>query len=250
MFSPAFYFGMRNFFNKVYTHLKELGNLTPIAFVTTFLPILGSTILLILGIPLGYWLRENWELGMPLYLLGVLVFCGLALLPTNVIGIIGGWAFSFELGIAILITGVVGAAVISFLIHTRIVGEKLPQVFEKHPKARAVYEALLEQNLWRTTLIIFLLRISVIMPFALTNFLMASARVPLRSYIAGTFFGMLPRSSAVVFVGAGLSELNFENPQDSWLLITGIIATIFSVIIISSISKRALERLTGGNRPI
>lgn len=241
---------MKNLFKKIYGYFKELGSLTPIALVTTFLPILGSTVLLIIGIPLGYWLRENWEIGMPLYLLGVLVFCGLALLPTNVIGIIGGWAFNFELGIAILITGVVGAAVISFLIHTRIVGEKLPHVFEKHPKAQAIYEALLEQDLWRTTLIVFLLRISVIMPFALTNFLMASARVPLRSYIAGTFFGMLPRSSAVVFVGAGLSELDFNNPQDSWLIISGIIATIFSVIVIGSISKRALERLTGTNRAV
>lgn len=236
---------MKNIFGKISDYIRELGNLTPIAFVTTFLPMLGSTILLIIGIPLGYWLRENWEIGTLLYLLGVLIFCGLALLPTNVIGVIGGWAFSFDLGITILITGVVGAALISFLIHRRIVGEKLPQVFEKHPKAQAVYEALLEQNLWRTTLIIFLLRISVIMPFALTNFLMASARVPLGSYIAGTFFGMLPRSSAVVFVGAGLSELNFDNPQSLWLLILGIAATIVSVIIISNISRHALEHLTG-----
>ena len=235
---------MKKFFGKIKTYLKELGNLTPIAFITTFLPILGSTILLIFGVPLGYWLRENWEIGMPLYLFGVLFFCGLALLPTNVIGIIGGWAFGFEFGIAVLITGVVGAAVISFLIHRRIVGDKLPEVFNQHPKAKAIYEALLEQDLWRTTLIIFLLRISVIMPFALTNFLMASARVPLGSYTIGTFFGMLPRSSAVVFVGAGLSELSFDNPQDSWLIIGGIVATIISVIIIGSISSRALDRLT------
>lgn len=241
---------MKNILGKISDYIRELGNLTPIAFVTTFLPMLGSAILLIIGIPLGYWLRENWEIGTLLYLLGVLIFCGLALLPTNVIGVIGGWAFSFDLGITILITGVVGAALVSFLIHRRIVGEKLPQVFEKHPKARAVYEALLEQNLWRTTLIIFLLRISVIMPFALTNFLMASARVPLRSYIAGTFFGMLPRSSAVVFVGAGLSELNFDNPQNSWLLIFGIAATIVSVIVISTISRHALERLTGDNAAV
>lgn len=241
---------MKRLFRKIYNFLSELGNLTPIAFVTMFLPMLGSALLLIFGVPLGNWMRENWEIGIPLYLFGVLFFCGLALLPTNVIGVIGGWSFGFELGILILISGVVGAATISYLIHRRIVGEKLPEVFEKHPKAQAIYEALLEQNTWRTTLIIFLLRISVIMPFALTNFLMASARVPLGAYIAGTFFGMLPRSSAVVFVGAGLSELNLKNPQDSWVIIGGIAATILSVIIIGSISNRALERLTGKNQTV
>lgn len=235
---------MKKLFRKSFDLIKELGNLTPIAFVTAVLPILGSTILLLVGVSLGNWLRENWEIGMPLYLLGVLFFCGLALLPTNVIGIIGGWSFGFEIGILILITGVVGAATISFLIHTRIVGDKLPQVFEKHPKAQAIYEALLEQNIRRTILIIFLLRISIIMPFALTNFLMASARVPLGAYIAGTFFGMLPRSSAVVLVGAGLSELSLENPRDAWLIIGGIVATIISVIVIGTIANRALERLT------
>jgi uncharacterized membrane protein YdjX (TVP38/TMEM64 family) len=239
---------MKKLFAKLKNYLEELGKLTPLALITTFLPMVGSATLLIFGIPLGYWLRENWEIGMPLYLFGVLFFCGLALLPTNVIGMIGGWAFSFELGIAILITGVVGAAVISFFIHRRIVGEKLPEVFEKHPKAQAIYEALLEQNPWRTTLIIFLLRISVIMPFAFTNFLMASARVPLGSYTVGTFFGMLPRSSAVVFVGAGLSELSFDNPQDFWVILGGIAATVISAIIIAKISKHALDRRTSKNQ--
>lgn len=241
---------MKKLFRKIYDLLQELGNLTPIAFITAFLPMLGTAVLAIVGVPLGNWLRENWEIGVPLYLSGILFFCGLALLPTNIIGVVGGWAFGLQLGISVLISGVVGAAIVSFLIHQRIVGEKLPEVFNKHPKAQAIYEALLEQNLWRTTLIIFLLRISIIMPFALTNFLMASARVPLGSYIVGTFFGMLPRSSAVVLVGAGLSELSLDNPRELWLIIGGIVATILSVVIIGSISNRALERLTTKNQTV
>ena len=241
--------GIRNLFKKIYGYLKELGNLTPIAFITTFLPIPGGLVLLAFAVPLSDWLRTNWEIGMPLYLLGVLIFCGLALLTTNIIGVIGGWAFSFDLGIAVLITGVVGAALISFLIHSRIVGDRLPQIFDSHPKAKAIYEALVGQGVWRTTLIIFLIRMSPAMPFALTNFLMASARVPLKAFVVGTFFGMLPRSSAVVFVGSGLSELNFSDMENSWLLIFGIAATIISVMVIGNISRRALEHLTEKNAP-
>jgi uncharacterized membrane protein YdjX (TVP38/TMEM64 family) len=235
------------FFRKIYRYIKELGKITPIAFVTTFLPIAGSSVLLTIAYPLGFWLRENWEIGAGLYVGGIIIFCGLALLPTNVIGVVGGWAFGFELGITLLITGICMAALASFTIHSRIVGDKLPHVFESHPKAEAIYKALLGKAAWRTTLIIFLLRLSPAMPFALTNFLMASARVPVKSFLVGTFFGMLPRSSAVVFVGAGLSELSFENSQDSWLLIGGIIATVVSVFVIGIISKRALERLTYKN---
>lgn len=230
--------------NKIRAYLDELGRLAPIALVTTFMPIVGSSILLAFAYPLGHWLRENWEIGAGFYFFGILFFCGLALLPTNVIGIIGGWAFGFYFGFALLISGIVGAAFASFLIHSRIAGDRLPHVFDAHPKAKVIYHALLGQSVWRAALIIFLLRLSPAMPFALTNFLMASARVSVKSFLLGTFFGMIPRSSAVVFVGAGLSELSFEDSSGSWLIISGIIATIISVFIIGIISKRALEHLT------
>jgi uncharacterized membrane protein YdjX (TVP38/TMEM64 family) len=235
---------IKNLFRRIYDYFRELGKLTPIALVTTFLPIVGSAVLISVAYPFGGWLRENWEVGTVLYVAIFVLFCGFSLLPTNVIGLIGGWAFSFYLGIALVIFSICAAALISFLIHSRIAGEKLPQVFERHPKAKAIYNALLGETPWRTTLIIFLLRLSPAMPFALTNFLMASAHVPLKAFLIGTFFGMLPRSSAVVFVGAGLSELSFENTEDSRLLILGIVATVASAIIIALIARNALDRLT------
>ena len=87
------------------------------------------------------------------------------------------------------------------------------------------------------------------MPFAFTNFLMASAKVPLKSFLLGTAAGMLPRSTAMVFVGAGLSELTLENTGDSYVLVMGIAATIFSALIIAAISRRALVRLTAETVP-
>jgi uncharacterized membrane protein YdjX (TVP38/TMEM64 family) len=235
---------IRNTPDKIRGYLKEFGTLTPVAAISAFLPILGSSILLATAYPLGYWLRENWEIGAAFYICGIVFFCGLALLPTNVIGILGGWAFGFPLGITLLISGIVSASFVSFTINSRIVGDRLPHVFGAHPKAKAIYLALLGQSVSRTTLIIFLLRLSPAMPFALTNFLMASARVPLKSFLIGTFFGMLPRSSAVVFVGAGLSELTLSTAEDAWFLVFGIAATILSAFVIGAISKRALERLT------
>lgn len=240
---------IKGLFQKIRDYIKELGKLTPIALVTTFLPIPGAIALLFFGPAFGNWLRENSEIGFAVYFLVVLVFCGLALMATNVIGIIGGWAFGIYVGLAILMAGIVGAAFISFLIHRRIVGDKLPEITGKHPKAQAIYEALVEQGFWRAATIIFLVRLSVIMPFALTNFLLASAKVPWPSYVLGTFFGMLPRSGAVAFAGAGLSELNFDNPSQNWIMALGITATVVMVIVISIISRKALDGLTGARTP-
>ncbi|MDM7921581.1 MAG: VTT domain-containing protein [Pyrinomonadaceae bacterium] len=229
---------------KVKKHVRELGRLTPMALVATFLPVLGSVTLIAFLQPIGGWLRINWETGSFVYLASTIFFCGLSLLPTNVIGLVGGWAFGFELGLAILISGIVGSAFISFLINSRISGGKLPDIADRYPKAAAVYRSLVKDNFWRTTAIVILLRISVIMPFALTNFLMASARVPIRSFLIGTAVGMFPRSAAVAFIGSGLSELDISNTRDTYIFALGVAATIFTVIVIATISRRALERIT------
>ena len=240
---------LKKLFRKIADYLRELGKLTPIALATMIMPgLFGTIFLFTAAYPLAYWLRDNWQIGALLFFLGVVIFCGLSILATNIVGIIGGFAFGFELGIVVLMTGIVSAAMFSYMIHSRIAGDKLPQVFENHPKAQVVYQALIGQSLWRTTLIIFLLRLSPAMPFALTNFLMASARVPLKSFVAGTLSGMLPRSTAVVFVGSGLSELSFDNPQEAWLIVFGIVATIISIIFITIVARRALERITKENQ--
>lgn len=236
---------IRRAFSALRGYFRELGSLTPIAFITAVLPIAGSSfIFYFFGHQIGFWLREHWQIGIFAYFAGMVVFCGLSLLPTNIIGLIGGWAFGFWLGMASLMAGIVCAATLSFLINSRIAGERLTHVLENHRKAEAVYTALVGHDRIRTTFIIFLLRLSPAMPFALTNFLMASARVPLISFVIGTFFGMLPRSVAVVFVGSGLSELSLENPEEAWLFVFGVAATIFSIVLVTVISKRALNHMT------
>lgn len=236
---------IRRAFSALRGYFRELGSLTPIAFVTAVLPIAGSSVIFYLfGHQIGFWLRDNWQFGTFVYFAGIVFFCGLSLLPTNIIGLIGGWAFGLWLGIVVLMSGIVCAASVSFLIHSKIAGERLTHVLENHRKAEAVYKALVGHGKVRTTFIIFLLRLSPAMPFALTNFLMASARVPLISFVIGTLFGMLPRSAAVVFVGSGLSELSLENPEEAWLFAFGVAATIFSIVLVTVISKRALNHLT------
>lgn len=224
--------------------LTEFGTLTPIALVTTFLPILGSSLLLVIGYPLGTWLRANQEVGAVAYTVGVAVVCGLALMPTNLIGVLGGYAFGFYLGFALLMTAIVAAAFLSFLIHRRIAGDKISDIAEKHPKAEAVYKALLGKSFSRTLLIVLLIRFSILMPFALTNFVLAAAKVRPSIFVLGTFVGMLPRSGAVVLTGAGLSELTLDAPENYWLIASGIAATLISIIVISIVSRRALEKLT------
>lgn len=170
--------------------------------------------------------------------------CGLSLLPTNVIGILCGWAFGFPLGIILHMLAIVGAALISSYFLAPLAGNNFQEFLTQHEKAKTLHKSLLQKNFKRTTLIITLLRLSPAMPFALTNLLMTAARVPLPSFLVGTFIGMLPRSAAVVFFGAGLSELDFSEPFNVWTFVFGFVATLISVVVISYFSKQALARMT------
>lgn len=238
---------LSSLFSRIREKVRDLGRLTPIALITTFLPMAGSSVLLAVGYPLGNWLRANWEPGSIIFLLGVVFFCGLALLPTNLIGILGGWAFGFWLGLLLLILGVVGSATISFLINRRLAGETLTALTGRSARANAIHKALTEEGFGKTTLVITLVRTSVVMPFAFSNFFLAAVRVPISSYVLGTIIGMLPRSGAMVFLGAGLSELSFENFDDFWFLAAGLPATLILMIVIGIFSRRALDRLTLDN---
>ncbi len=220
------------------------------ALISTFMPIVGSSLLIVFIIPIGHWLRENWEIGTVVFLAATLFFCGLALLPTNVIGIVSGWAFGFEVGLLVLIAGVIGASVISFFINSRLSGVRLLVMLKRHPRSAAIYQSLLQEDLKKTMLIVTLLRMSVAMPFAFTNFLLAASRVPLSAYIVGTAVGMLPRSASMAFVGSGLAELDLENTRETYIFIVGAIASIVSIIVIAIMSRKALERLTRPEPPV
>jgi uncharacterized membrane protein YdjX (TVP38/TMEM64 family) len=194
-------------------------------------------------IPFGEWLRTNWEFGTLLFLIGIIVICGLSLIPTNLVSLVGGYAFGFWIGIGVLMSGIVGASIVSFLFGSRISGTRLPEVLSKNIRADSVYKSLLHEKFFRTTLIIALLR-AAFMPFAFTNFLLASARVSIVPFAVGTFIGMLPRTAAAAFAGAGLAQLEIENTRDIVGLAVGVAATFAAIIAIARFSRNALLRIT------
>lgn len=229
---------------RIRQRISELGRLAPLGLAALFLPMAGSAILLTFLSPIGSILRENPTVGAIITFAAVVVFCGLSLLPTNVVGVVSGWAFGFETGIAILIVGILGAAYVSFRLCTRVSGDRLTKQLEHYPRSKAIHRALLHDNPRRTILIVLLLRLSVVMPFAFTNLLLAASRVPFRAFIIGTAIGMLPRAATTTYIGAGLYELDINNAEDTTVFVIGAIASIICISVIAVFSKKALARMT------
>ena len=106
--------------------------------------------------------------------------------------------------------------------------------------------ALLGGDFPRTLLVVTLLRIPPFSPFAIVNFVLAAARVPLWNYTLGTALGIAPRTAAAAFVAAGLEQLQAKDFTDTprWMLLSGMIAFVLMCIVLGSLANRALRTMT------
>jgi uncharacterized membrane protein YdjX (TVP38/TMEM64 family) len=223
---------------------RRLGPAGPLAVIAASLPLLGEIALVGSLAWLAPWLRAHGQLGLLVYVLVFAVTSGLAILPTHAQSGIGGWVFHFRAGAPAAVAGVMGGALIGYLIARRASGTRVVSLIEEHPKWRAVYDALLGGGFWKTLLIVTLVRLPPSSPFAVTNLVLASTRVPPVAYLLGSFLGLAPRTVAVVFIGAGLQTLNFHELGRSWMTIAGIIAAAVVVVVIGAIANHAVTRVT------
>ncbi len=222
---------------------RRIGPAGPMAVVAGTLPAVGGFLLLSQLKHFGPWLAGHDGLGLALYIGGFALLAGLALLPTYAQAVLGGWAFGASAGFGAAMAGFGGAALVGFGVARRGSGDRVVKVIESNAKWKAVYHALVRSGFWRTLLIVTLVRLPS-SPFALTNLVMAATRVSLPAYILGTLLGMAPRTLAAVLIGAHMSELDFGQARNVWLMVAGVAGILVVLAIIGQIANNALARVT------
>jgi uncharacterized membrane protein YdjX (TVP38/TMEM64 family) len=224
--------------------LRRLGPTGPLAIVAATLPTLGAVSLAFTFNLLGPWLRSLGGLGVAVYVAGFVLSAGLAILPTHLQAALGGWAFGLVVGLPSAVGGVIGAATVGYVIGQRATGDRVLRLIAEKPTWRAVYEALLGGSFWRCLLIVVLIR-AALTPFALTNLVLAATRVHPVAYIVGTLVGITPRTAAAVFFAVGLQQVTAAHPQQRWVWLAGLAATVAAVLVIGHLASRAVARVTG-----
>lgn len=223
--------------------LRKLGPLGPLAVLSVAMPPISGIVLIGTLHEVGPWLRAHDDIGFVLYIAAFTVLGGLALLPTYAQSLLGGWAFGVAYGLAAALAGFVGAALVNYAISWRVSGDRLEKLLAQHTRWNAVYRALLHSGFLKAVFIITLLRLPPNSPFAATNLALAAIKVPVGPFALGTVLGLAPRTAAVVFVGAGLSQLDFSNRQQTGLFAAGAVVTMAVVAILGWMANRALRRV-------
>jgi len=222
----------------------RLGPAGPLAVVAASMPAIGGALMLGSIKWFAPWLRDHPQSGILICIFIYAVLGGLALLPSYAHSVLCGWAFGFAVGFPVAMGAFVGASCLGYVIARYLSGDRVVQMIHENAKSQAVCDALIGGGFWRTLAIVTLLRLSPNSPFAITNLVMAAARVHPPAFVLGTALGMAPRTAAVVFLAAGLSELNFSMPRHPWFIGGSILVTLGVLAVIGFLAKQALAKLT------
>ena len=114
---------------------------------------------------------------------------GFALLPTTLTSLAIGFFWGWQ-GFLSLIFGYVLANILGYQLGKRLNADFLPVLYRQNPNL----EKEIEKRIQKPGSLIFFIRISPVIPFAISNFVFASMDIPLRKVLLFGVPGMLPRT--------------------------------------------------------
>ncbi|MCA1604154.1 MAG: TVP38/TMEM64 family protein [Acidobacteria bacterium] len=204
-------------------------------------------------LPVTGWLKDfsQWVRGLGAlgYVLFVLVYIAATVLfvPGFVLTVGAGFAFGLLPGvIAVSVASTIGAA-LAFLIARYIARGKIEAMAQKNKRFKAIDRAIGEQG----AKLIFLLRLSPLIPFNLSNYFYGLTGVKFWPYVLASWVGMLPGTLLYVYLGAAgkagveaaaKGEAAARSPWEWTLFGVGLVATLVVTIIVTRIARNALKR--------
>ena len=147
------------------------------------------------------FIGENLLIALLIYMGIYIAVVALSLPGGLIMTLSGGLLFGWQIGApATIIAATIGATLI-FLIAKSSIGETLAA--QAGPWIGKLREGFQENAL---SYLLFL-RLVPAFPFAVVNLAPALLGVPLRTYVIGTFLGIIPGTAAYSFAGAGLGSV-------------------------------------------
>src|SRR4030095_2393883 len=199
------------------------------------------------------WLRtfNGWigQLGVA----GIFIFIGVyaaatvLLAPGWILTVGAGFAFGLWKGfLAVSVAATLGAS-LSFLVARFIARDKIEAIAKQDDKFRRIDTAIGKQG----AKLIFLLRLSPVIPFNLSNYFYGLTAVKFWRYVLASWLGTMPGTLLYVYIGtAGQAAVSAAAGGEAiqpgwqyWTFITGgLAATIIVTVWVTKIERDALHK--------
>lgn len=154
---------------------------------------------------------------------------GLALIPTTLFAALSGFLFGWQAFIWVVI-GYTLATLLGYAWGKKLGGNSLEVILQQYPKARD----LLQKKEGRMGELIFFVRLSPVIPFALSNLLFALIKSGWKKLVVFGTLGMLPRTTLVFFSGTIASNIYGAVQQErvsgkGWIFILLLLLSIYGI---------------------
>lgn len=155
-----------------------------------------------------------------------------------------GYLFGVLKGTVAVSIASTAAAAAAFLIARYGLRNSVAKLAARYPRFRAMDRAIGREGFK----FVFLLRLSPLLPFAISNYLYGLTSVDLPAYVAGSWLGMLPGTIAYVSAGAAVNALTDlsagKSSVNPGLVVLGLAATVAAI---STVGKMAAEAIEAGD---
>src|SRR5438105_7899792 len=229
------------------TNEKKSALMRLIALIATLL----SLFLAMKFLPVQQWLSSFNDWVGQMGAIGIFIFIAVyavatvLLAPGAILTIGAGFAFGLWKGFLAVSAGSTLGAALAFLVARFIARDKVEAIAKGNEKFRKIDNAIGKQG----AKLIFLLRLSPVIPFNLSNYFYGVTGVKFWPYVFASWNGMIPGTFLYVYIGtAGKGAVivaRGEAIQYGWqywiLLSVGLAATIVVTIWITKIARDALQ---------
>lgn len=211
-----------------------------ISLLLTVIPLLSSSAIVVFLLTYEAYFTTLSVVGWLGLTLVFMLTSMIALSPPTLLAMIYGYFLSF-VAIPYLFTLNMGAIAAVYALTKRGFSDSFLSFVNENPKSRKLLQEIKNDELK----VIFLAKLSPVLPFALTNFVFALSGASLRNVLLGGFLGMIPRTLLAVWIGSQAVNVKtlLENPETAnWQQLVIIALVVVSTFGLISVIRRALKK--------
>jgi uncharacterized membrane protein YdjX (TVP38/TMEM64 family) len=195
---------------------------------------------------LAPFLEQIAELGQwaPLLFIGLYVVASLVLAPAFLLTFSAGAIFGLWRGAVYVYIGAVLGSSAVYVVAAPLARSRLLRWVDRDPRIAAARQAIVGRSAW----IMFLLRLSPLVPYNLLNYALALSGVRYRDFVLASV-GMIPAIVMYVYYGKVVGDVAVlaagvvppRGTEYYALLIVGLIATVAATTLITRAARKAVE---------
>jgi uncharacterized membrane protein YdjX (TVP38/TMEM64 family) len=187
----------------------------------------------------------------PVLFIGLYVGATVTFAPAFLLTIASGAIFGLWRGTLYTYLGAVLGSSAVYVVAAPLARSRALGWLDRDARVAAVRRAVVGQGLW----VMFLLRLSPLVPYVFLNYALALSGVRYRDYLFASV-GMLPTVAMYVYYGKVVGDVTLlaagQSPPrgpEYWALLTiGLIATVLATTMITRTARRAMDRQEGSSR--